>query len=127
MVWGLQKRFALGVQGLGQKINKQLLNKWRSILIVVGKTLTSAARDMVGLRFQDDEEPAKDTAETFQEKIKIKIREEMKRKQGRKEERNKANNRKNKKMEEDGRRNKEPLKAGEKHERTRKELKKMKM
>ena len=44
----------------------------------------------------------------------------MKRKQGRKEERKKAINRKNKKMEEDGRRNKEPLKAGEKHERTRK-------
>ena len=44
----------------------------------------------------------------------------MKRKQGRKEERKKAINRKYKKMEEDGRRNKEPLKAGEKHEMTRK-------
>ena len=44
----------------------------------------------------------------------------MKWKQGRKEERKKAINRKNKKMEEDGRRNKEPLKAGEKHGRTRK-------
>ena len=44
----------------------------------------------------------------------------MKRRQGRKEERKKAINRKNKKMEEDGRRNKEPLKAGEKQEKTRK-------
>jgi hypothetical protein len=87
---------------------------------MAGKILTSAARDMVGLRFQDNEEPAKHTAETFQEKIKNKRREEMKRKQGRKEERKKAINRKNKKMEEDGRRNKEPLKVGEKHERTRK-------
>ncbi len=37
---------------------------------MVGKTLTSAARDMVSLRFQDDEEPAKHTAETFQGKFK---------------------------------------------------------
>ncbi len=88
---------------------------------MVGKTLTSAARDMVDLPFQDNDEPAKHTAETFQEKSKI--REEKKwrgNKGGRKEERKKAINRKNKKIEEDGRRNKEPFKDGEKHERTRK-------
>ena len=110
---GLQRRFANEIQVLGQKINKQVLTKWRVILIMVGKTLTSAARDMVGLRFQDEDEPARHTAETFQDKIKNKRREEAKRKQGRKEERKKANNRKNKKMIEDGRRNKEPLREGE--------------
>ena len=80
---------------------------------MVGKTLTSAARGMVGLRFQDEDEPARHTAETFQDKIKNKRREEAKRKQGRKEERKKANNRKNKKMIEDVRMNKEPLREGE--------------
>ena len=52
------------------------------------KTLTSAARDMVGLRFQDNDEPAKHTAETFQEKSKTREEknEEEAREEGRKEE-----------------------------------------
>ena len=98
-------------------MNQRVLGKWRDILIMVGKTLASAARDMVGLRFQDDEEPARHTAETFQERIKEKRRDELKRKGERKTERAVAANRKNKRMEEDGRRNRKPLEAGEIHER----------
>ena len=96
---GLQMRFENEIQLMEQSVNQRVLGKWRDILIMVGKTLASAARDMVGLRFQDDEEPARHTAETFQERIKEKRGDELKRKGERKTERAVAANRKNKRME----------------------------